>query len=246
MKKIDLSISMPILGGICLLLGAAFNWAAKPVILLLAALLFALFTVALVRFSRICALEEETEQLRAQLDEEKAQHRRALKEMEERHEKQRTELIAELSNSLRIPLATVQGYAELIRLGTLDPVTEADYIEKIAEGTFEMEDVLAAQLGAAREERAPAHKAVELIAFAHRQAENIRRDAARCGAAVQVLSSEETLTAAVDAHQLGRIFTQLFQNALTYMGREGRITVRGGREGDFARVCVRDDGLGLA
>ncbi|MBQ2830591.1 MAG: HAMP domain-containing histidine kinase [Oscillospiraceae bacterium] len=246
MKKIDPCILLPILGGAFLLLGAAFNWAARWLILLLALLLFALFLAALLRFSRINALTEEKERLRALLNEANTQQKRALSETEDAHAKHTANLLTDLSHSLRVPLSAIQGYADLILLGTLDPVTESDYLEKIVAGTVEIENVLAAHLGSAQVDHPPLHKSVELVSFAKKQSDNIRRDAARCGVSVQVLSSEEALTAAVDAHQLSRIFAHLFENALRYMRREGMITVRVAREGDFARICVRDDGLGLA
>lgn len=237
---------MPVLGGVCLLLGAAFDWTAKPLILLLVLLLFVLFAVALFRLAKIFALEEERERLQSLLDEEEERHRRALEEAEKTHKDCYADLLSDLSHSLRIPLSTIQGYADLVLLGSLDPVTESNYLEKIAENTVEIENVLAEHLGSVQLSYSPVHKSVELVAFAEQQAENIRRSAAQRGVTVQVLSSEPALTACVDAHQLGRIFAHLFENALFYMQRAGTITVRINREEAFARVCVRDDGLGLA
>ena len=60
-----------------------------------------------------------------------------------------------------------------------------------------------------------------------------------------MVCSQESLPVLADKRLLQRIFFNLIENSMKYMGREGIVTVVLTHDDTTARIIVRDDGMGL-
>ena len=158
------------------------------------------------------------------------------------------QFLADASHELRTPLQSIRGYAELFRIGA---AREPDDVEKamrrIEQESARMgvlvEDLLTlARLGETRAgERAP----VDLAALARDAVSDAHVTAP--GRAIE-LHAEGAVGAATvlgDRHQLAQVLANLLRNALVHTPEGTPIEVTVARDGEQARLEVRDHGPGL-
>jgi two-component system phosphate regulon sensor histidine kinase PhoR len=163
-----------------------------------------------------------------------------------RLDRERDQLVAVISHELRNPLASVVGYAQLLRqrlrsgeereqryLLTLE--AQARRMAALIEGLTSVSQ-LAGQ--AAR----PAFQPVDLSLLCRRVAEQ-----------VQVTTSEhqirlelpDTLTCTCDAGRIEQVLVNLLNNAVKYSPRGGEIALTLHQLDAYARIAVRDRGIGI-
>ena len=248
MKNFDWSILLPLSGGVLLAVGNRMGIKAFWLVLILAILLFAMFLLALIRFFKVKSLENEKAELEKQLSEKEREFKNRLSSSKVDFEKQQSKFFSEISHSLRMPVSIIQGYAELLQSGTLDFTTESEYINKIVEHTYRMTDILSGKLDDPNSEmvRTTAINKVELIELVEQQLEDMRKSAEGKGVSLQAVHSEDKIFVNADPRQLQRIFSNLVENSLKYMGREGMVTVLLAQQEKMAHITVRDDGMGLS
>ena len=245
MKKFDWSILLLLLGGAVLVAGSRMNLPAQVLIILLFALLFLMFVTALCRFAKLRSLQADYHDLQEQMEFAELDHKQDIAKMKIDLKKQQTEFFNEISHSLRMPVSIIQGYAELMQAGSLDPVTESEYLEKIVQHTHRMTDTLSGRMGSRQDEAAAVPKQVDLVKSVQQQLDDMNSAASGRGISFQLVSSEGSLLVNADPRLLQRVLFNLVENAINYMGREGMVSVILTREETMARICVRDDGLGL-
>lgn len=162
----------------------------------------------------------------------------------------KTEFVSMVSHELRTPLTAIQGYVELLAEGADMPDRERHVCLASVKGNAErllalVNDLLdLSRIEAGRIDLRCA--AIELGPLIDGAAGSLRPvvDGKR-----QVLTLEvEDAHAAVwaDADRVIQILTNLMSNASKYTPEGGSITVTARRVGDFARVEIRDTGIGLS
>lgn len=141
----------------------------------------------------------------------------------------RTKMLGAIAHDLRTPLTRLA-----FRLESVDGPQRAAMAADIAE----MEAMVSATMGLARAEGQPADRQrVELGSLV----EKIAEDMALVGRPVSA-EAQGTLVVDGDPMALRRLFTNLFDNGVSY-GRQ--VTARVRREGDMALVEIDDEGPGL-
>lgn len=154
-----------------------------------------------------------------------------------------------LAHSLRMPIAIIQGYAELLSGSVVeDPETRMAYLDKIIQRSRDMSDIVSRQLSAAPGDQIPLScTEIDLLELVRQVASDIQTAAQEQQVSIQVLSQEERLPAEMDAFLLNRTLFNLLENALKYMGRPGVVTIRVLEEdGETVSIVVQDDGMGLS
>lgn len=154
-----------------------------------------------------------------------------------------------LAHSLRMPIAIIQGYAELLSGSVVeDPETRMAYLDKIIQRSRDMSDIVSRQLSAAPEDQIPLScTEIDLLELVRQVASDIQTAAQEQQVSIQVLSQEERLPVEMDAFLLNRTLFNLLENALKYMGRPGVVTIRVLEEdGETVSILVQDDGMGLS
>lgn len=185
---------------------------------------------------------------REELSKLEREHAKALEEMQAKTHAEMEAFRSSLSHSLRMPVAIIQGYAELLSSGVItDPDVAAEYLEKISQRSQFMTEAISRQFSAVEttDSSKLTYSDLNLIALVRQAAADMETAAEEKGVRIQVISPEEHLSMRADAYLLNRVLFNLLENALKYMGRPGVITVRILRQGDSASLFVQDDGMGL-
>ena len=178
----------------------------------------------------------------------KKKHAQELSEMQSRNQAEMEDFRSGLSHSLRMPVAIIQGYAELLSSGVIkDADVAAEYLEKISQRSQYMTEAISRQFSAAdtMDSSKLTYSDLDLISLVRQAAADMETAAEDQGVRIQVISPEEHLAMRADTYLLNRVLFNLLENALKYMGRPGVITIRVLRQGDSASLLVQDDGLGL-
>jgi signal transduction histidine kinase len=172
----------------------------------------------------------------------------------------RRELLANVSHDLRTPLASMQGYLELllVKRGRLEPAEELAYLETAVRQSERLGRLVADLFELTRLESAEAAPQLECFAHAELAQDVVQRfalDAAQRGVRVQAVCADES-AAHVQAHadigMVERVLVNLIDNALRHTPPDGTIDVVCGVERDGegrarrATLAVNDSGKGIA
>jgi len=191
--------------------------------------------------ARLCA---QVERLAQRLGD---QHR-ALEQAERR----RQELMANMSHDLRTPLASIQGFLELmlLRHGSLAPGEERAYLqtavrqsEKLSRLVGDLSELARLETGEVRlrsEDFALAELAQDIIQhFSHDANRRGINLSTRCG------DAPESLQVRADLALVARVLESLLDNAMRHTPAGGSVMVAVGRHGARTRIAVRDSGTGI-
>ncbi|MEZ4410395.1 MAG: response regulator [Polyangiales bacterium] len=160
------------------------------------------------------------------------------------------EFVANMSHELRTPLNAILGFAQLLRLGPegrgLSP-RQLDGVERIHRNGKNLLSLIDGILDVARIEAGvrtlhPEHfDVVEAVQSAFGELESL---AAQRGVAYRMRVEGEFPVAFTDRGRLRQVVVNLLSNALKFTV-EGGVELALSREGDRARVEVRDTGVGI-
>lgn len=244
-------------GGLAALAGVAVWWGGArwtpeppdwlmPVFFLLATVLLLLALGEKRRFVRI--LVGEGKAARAKMEQQYADHTEALEQLRLSSHKELERFRSDLAHGLRMPIAIVQGYAELLQGDLIsDPAVQKEYLGKIMQRTRYMSEALSRQFSAqdVMEGAALNYQRIDLIKLVRQAVDDMQTAAARQGVVIQIVSAQDNIEIEADVYQLNRVFFNLIENAIKYMGRDGVITIRITQQGEQVSIMVKDDGLGL-
>ncbi len=192
--------------------------------------------------------ERIREEGRSALEAREAEYKRLAEQEAARARAEMDAFRSGLSHSLRMPVAIIQGYAELLTSGVVtDPSVVSEYLEKISLRSQYLTEAISRQFSSAEtlDSSRLAYTELDLLSLVRQAAADMQTAATDQGVAIQVVSSETQIPAKADAHLLNRVLFNLMENALKYMGRPGSVTIRVLRDGENASIRVQDDGLGL-
>lgn len=153
-----------------------------------------------------------------------------------------------LSHSLRMPVAIIQGYADLLTSGVVtEEAVREEYLRKISDRSQYLTEAISRQVSVGETLKSSKlnYSELELLTLVRQAASDMQTAAANQGVAIQVVSPETQISMEADAYLLNRVLFNLMENSLKYMGRPGVITIRVLRDGERVSVRVQDDGLGL-
>ncbi len=232
--------------------GAAI-WGQMIVLVCCLSVSIILMTLSAAFLARSCVqVRQQNMQLKEELVRQAQEHQKTLlqtKQTAEEHcQKEIDQFRSNLSHSVRVPLSIVQGYAELLN-GPLiqDETVRSEYLEKLVQRTKYIASLLGQHMSQARSEDpialSPSH--VDLLEMIRQTADDFQNSASLRGISIQVLSSQTAVELYADPGQLAKVFFNLVENSVKYMGREGMITIRLAQVGDQVDITVQDDGLGL-
>ncbi len=159
------------------------------------------------------------------------------------------DFVANVSHELKTPLTSIQGFSQAILDGTADePAAVARAAGVIHEEAERMRRMVGDLLVLARFDAGQVEMACERVAIGRllrRCIEKLTPQAERAGVAVE-LDVSGGLFVLGDADQLGQVFNNLLDNALTHTPSGGRVAVaaRGSAE-RTVEVTMTDTGAGI-
>lgn len=169
----------------------------------------------------------------------------AMAERLQTNEDARRNLLADVSHELRTPLTIIQGNLEGM-LDGLYPRDDAhlapilDESRVMARLIEDLRTLALAEAGALTLQREP----TDLAELARDAAAAFQAQADAAGVTLAV-DAPEAVTADVDAVRIRAVLNNLIANALRYTPSGGSVTLSVVRDGDRARVEVRDTGRGI-
>lgn len=235
---------------VCFVLSAVFFildyyfWAAAFSVLGTCALLLSLNLFWKSKISDAAKISE----LEDALTSERQAHQDEIQKITEAERDTQEKFRSVLSHQLRMPLSIIQGYADLlVRDLACDEETRKEFLSKISERSNYVCGVLSAQLSASRitEDIIPIFSKVDIVAFIRQIGEDMQSLALRHGIHIETVSSLDSLIIDADLIQLNKIFYNILENAVKYMGREGQVTMCISSDPDTAFITVADNGMGL-
>ena len=194
---------------------------------------------------KLSRLAADVEQMAARITSQKAALARA--------ERQQRELLAKVSHDLRTPLASMQGYLELLllRQGSLDPAEERNYLQtsirhterlaRLVRDLFDLTRLEAEGMRPASEDFVLSELARDIVCqfepeALQRSVQLHTADCQRDAAALRVHA---------DLALVERVLHNLIENALRHTPAAGTVTIELERAEGRAQVTVRDTGEGM-
>ena len=199
------------------------------------------------RRARERALREEIEECRQEMEAREQEYSLSLAQAQARAGQEIETFRSAMSHSLRMPIAIIQGYADLLAGDVAtDPEVRRDYLEKIVKRTQDMTEVLGRKIAHGGLKRSNLSFAqVDLLGLVRQTAEDMRTAAGEREVRIQVISTMERLEVQADEYLIRRVLFNLIENALKYMGRPGTVSIRVQKDGAYALLSLQDDGFGL-
>ena len=166
----------------------------------------------------------------------------------DRMREMRSDFVADVSHELRTPLASVLSIVETLNGAARDdPEAQKRFLRILEEQATRMarivEDLLSLSRIEMHEHQAPT--GVTQLNEVLRNVADASQFAARDREMRIEIDMPERLDVQGDAHELGRLFQNLVDNALKYGDQGTAVTVRGAVDGRMARVTVSDRGPGI-
>lgn len=156
----------------------------------------------------------------------------------------------ELAHDLRMPLQLIYSSAQMLKLSREDPTLDADaYTDILMQSVEHMRRMLEGALercGRASRQERPRPVNADLAAFLRQLCLRCRPFADQAGVKLSCCGNVASLRMALDEEMLSRVLLNLISNALRFTPRGGEVRVEWRALGDFAEVCVSDDGAGIA
>ena len=173
---------------------------------------------------------------------------KAKEEIQKEEEEKRMLLVSELSHDLKTPLASMQGYSEMLLGKIADEEKRQDYLQMIHDNSVRANAILQAlftysKLGSAGYK--PVFEAVDLCEFSRRiMAEYIPRfeDA---GFRYQLSIPEEEICVKLNCDLFRRVYDNLIENSMKYNHAGVTVGMTITKEKDRVRIKVFDDGVGI-
>ncbi|HEU5078935.1 MAG TPA: ATP-binding protein [Opitutaceae bacterium] len=164
-------------------------------------------------------------------------------------DRRKNHFLAMLGHELRNPLAAIRGGMALLQSKKTSPETRAATLPIVAEQVSHMERLVEDLLDITRivEGRLQVRKErITVQAALSRAIEMIQSRADAEGFQLNLRMPSEALEVFADAVRLTQIFANLLTNALKYSGGARQIDITAERDGENARVKIRDYGPGIA
>jgi len=169
-------------------------------------------------------------------------------------EREQRDLLANVSHDLRTPLASIQGYLELLLLGhaSLDSAEARNHLETAARQSERLGRLVADLFELTRLESGDARAEREefpLAELAHDVTQKFAADAERRGVRLEACVGAEApaqLRVRADIGLVERVLDNLVENALRHTPAGGSVTVAATPCDGRARLVVSDTGEGIA
>ncbi len=166
-------------------------------------------------------------------------------------ESMRKEFVANVSHELRTPLSMIKGYVETLVDGGAE-VAEKDrerFLKTIQKHTERLhallEDLLTLSRLEGRREQL-VKKAVALGRLAEEVAENYREAGLLTGDSLRLDFESGSPTVFGDSARLTQVLENLIDNAIKYSSGDPKLEIGAREDGEFARVWVKDNGVGIS
>ena len=198
----------------------------------------------------VAAFNRMLEGLQHRDQELKRTHAELLRRIEEADEANRLkdEFLATLSHELRTPLNAILGWAQMLRLGNLDPATTTQALDSIVRNAFTQTqlvgDILDMQRIAAGKVRLNLQE-LDLAPVIRRAVDTVSPAARAKEIEIQEVLDSDAGPVLGDEDRLQQVLWNLLSNAVKFSPRGGRVRIGLARADSQVEITVEDTGPGL-
>lgn len=153
-------------------------------------------------------------------------------------------LAATVAHELRNPLAAIEMATCNIRRKTKEDSLK-NHLQTIEKKIAESEQIINNLLFYSRL-RPPQYENIELYNFLKECVELNRKQLKKNVEFIENFNGVEGLSIEADPLQLKEVVSNLLHNALDAIDQTGRIVVEASEEGEFVRICIKDNGAGIS
>lgn len=163
----------------------------------------------------------------------------------------KSQFITIVTHELKIPMTSIRGYADLIRQGTVGPVTEKqaqfldtirNNVDRMADLVSDLSDISRIDTGRLKVDLQP----VSINDYVRETIANLRPQFEQKSQAIKIELDPDLPLVLVDRVRLVQILTNLLSNANKYTPEQGAISISGSRQGLALRIAIQDTGIGLS
>lgn len=179
------------------------------------------------------------------LERERREHKQDLEQAQAEKQDAIDSYRSELAHGLRMPIAVIQGYTELLAGNMVDdPAIRQDYFDKIMQRCQDMTTLLNRQAESKDALQLDCGQ-MDLLSLTRKTVEDVRPLASDHEIQIHILSPEDSLPLTADRVLVDRMLYNILENSVKYMGRPGNVTIRIRRQDETAVIAIQDDGLGM-
>lgn len=163
----------------------------------------------------------------------------------------KSQFITIVTHELKIPMTSIRGYADLIRQGTVGPVTEKqaqfldtirNNVDRMADLVSDLSDISRIDTGRLKVDLQP----VSINDYVRETIANLRPQFEQKSQEIKIELDPDLPLVLVDRVRLVQILTNLLSNANKYTPEQGAISISGSRQGLALRIAIQDTGIGLS
>ena len=150
-----------------------------------------------------------------------------------------------LSHNVRMPMAVISGYGELLRQGLLSDEEKVTCIQSICENITYMNQILSIIFGDDKSDLKNLER-VDVVKLAHQMVGYVEEMARKNRISISIWEQEPELYIQAEPIPVMRIFYHLFENAFKYLKAGDEVQIRIYPVGDDEVLIVfRDNGPGM-
>lgn len=151
-----------------------------------------------------------------------------------------------LSHNVRMPLSIIQGYGELLEEGKLDEDKQKEVVTKICGNIKYLSNILKLVIDNDSLSIEYKFETVDILDVIREVSQYVKDFTTRNQITVNVVGSKDQIFITADRWQFIRLFYNLFENSLKYMGKKGEINVLVSEADDGNILIVyKDNGKGM-
>lgn len=159
----------------------------------------------------------------------------------------RRQMTADIAHDLRTPLTVITGYLEGLRDGVIKPsykrfdtmYNEALHLQHLID---DLRTLTLADAGILTLNKQP----VDVQTWLLHLAESVEAIATPAGIAIGIDAPDDLPKAIIDRDRMTQVMTNLMSNALRFTHEGGYIRLCAARDGEWLRLAVEDNGIGIA
>lgn len=173
-------------------------------------------------------------------------------ELQLQYEKNRKELISNISHDLKTPVTAIKGYVEGIKDGIPDTSEKMEkYIDTIYIKTTNMDKLIDELFLFSKLDlkRVPFNfEKVDIIAYLTDCMEELKFDLEKKNINISLVNEvKEKLYVIADREKLKRVIINIVENSVKYMKKDtGEICIRVSEEAEMLCICFKDNGIGIS
>ena len=170
-----------------------------------------------------------------------------IKAIEAEEEKKRMLLVSEISHDLKTPLASVQGYSEMLLEKKVNDETRQDYLKLIHDNSVRTNEILQSLFMYSKLESAGYQikpERTDICEFTRLIIAQYITKFEDAGFSYEFDVPEEEIFADIDGELMRRVFDNLLENSLKYNSRGTKILI-GVTGGKQVEITVADNGRGI-